>query len=105
MVKIVCGWCGKPTGSETTSLETPVSCESCGHANPAQPWEQRGERPPMATAASESGGRPRLDPSQVRERLRIAMKELGPSATNAQLAEHLDIGETTLRSWRKVAGL
>lgn len=58
----------------------------------------------MAAESHRAGGRPKLDASQIRQRLRIAIKEL-PEATNAQLAEHLDIGETTLRNWRKVAGL
>ncbi len=92
---IVCGWCGNAT--------EPGRCSSCGR-NAALPYEQRGQNPPTASQ-SHAAGRPRLDASQIRQTLRIALKELGANATNAQLAEHLDIGDTTLRNWRKVAGL
>ncbi len=64
---------------------------------------QRAEMPPEATEPR--AGRPALDASQIKQRIRLALKELGADATNAQLAEHLDIGDTTLRKWRKVAGL
>lgn len=61
-------------------------------------------KPPKATANHE-GGRPRLDPGQIKHKVRLAFKELGEGATNAQLAEHLEVAESTVRNWRKVSGL
>lgn len=90
---IVCGWCSSATA--------PGLCSTCGR-DPALPWLQRGSEPP--DVKEQPAGRPRLDPAQIKHRLRLALKEL-PEATNAELAEHLGIGETTVRNWRKVAGL
>lgn len=91
---IVCGWCSWATDPDER-------CGHCNHESPEKPWEQRGETPPLAKDEREVG-RPKLDASQIRERVRIARKEL-PDATNAQLAEHLDVSESTVRRWRKVA--
>lgn len=108
MSLIVCGWCGQPTDSEayweTTAFAPAGECRACGHEDPAKPWVQRAKQPPLARAEHEAGGRPALDASQVRQRLRIARKELGQDATNAQLAAHLQISERTLGRWQKLAG-
>lgn len=58
--------------------------------------------PPEASEAAE--GRPALDASQIRQKLRIAHKELGDGVTKAALAAHLDITPRTLRRWEKVSG-
>lgn len=92
---IVCGWCNTATA--------PDLCSYCGR-DPALPWTQRGTEPPEATEGHESGGRPALDASQVRQRIRIARKELPDDATQAQLAEALGISERTLARWQKLAG-
>jgi hypothetical protein len=103
-VVIVCGWCGQATAGEweTTALMPTgeTRCQSCGHEDPARPWVQRGDTPPSPQPRPE--GRPPLDASQIRQRLRIARKE-HPDATNAELAEALDISERTLGRWLKVA--
>lgn len=90
---IECGWCGAATVSRRR-------CSAC-HRDPALPWVQRRHRPPKVT--EHEAGRPPLDPGQIRQRLRIARKELGPDPTNAALAEHLGISERTLGRWLKVA--
>lgn len=92
---IVCGWCNSAT--------EPGLCSSCGR-NPALPWTQRGDLPPGAKTGHRPG-RPALDDRQVKQRIRIAIKDLGGSPTMAQLAEKLDVSETTARKWRKTAGL
>ena len=91
---IECGWCGATTA--------PGRCGHCGR-DPALPWIQRAQEPPTARADQETGGRPTLDASQIRQRLRIARKELDPDVTNAALAEHLGISERTLGRWQKKA--
>ena len=105
---IICGWCGQATQSdaywETTAMMPVGECRSCGHEDPARPWVQRNQKPPEATEGNSQGGRPTLDASQIGQRLRIARKELGPDATNAQLAEHLGISDRTLSRWQKLAG-
>jgi hypothetical protein len=102
---IVCGWCGKPTEAkdwETTALTPDAGeCRACGHEDPAKPWLQRGQQPPVANQGRGAGGRPSLDISQIRERVRIARKELGADVTNAALAAHLGIDERTLGRWQK----
>lgn len=91
---IVCGWCASAT--------EPGFCSQCGR-DPASPWVQRNTEPPQAEG--HDAGRPKLDRSQVTQKLRIALKELGPDATNEQLAEHLERDESTVRRWRKLAGI
>jgi len=91
---IVCGWCASTT--------EPGQCSQCGR-DPALPWIQRAQEPPRATETGHSG-RPSLNAGQIKQRLRIALKELGNDATNAELAEHLDISERTLNRWQKVSG-
>lgn len=56
------------------------------------------------TVESQDAGRPTLDPSEVRRRLADARGALGPNATLAAVAEHLEVSEATVRRWRKVAG-
>ena len=90
--QIVCGWCRNGTA--------PGQCSHCGR-DPAVPWLQRDVEPPLAEASE--GGRPRLSPGQIRHRLRLARKELGEGATNAQLAEKLEISERTLARWLRLA--
>lgn len=68
------------------------------------PWIQRAETPPAAETGHRPG-RPALDLHQIKQRVRIAIKDLGGSPTNAQLAEHLDVSDSTLRKWRKEAGI
>ena len=92
---IVCGWCAAAT--------EPGRCAHCGR-DPALPWIQRAQEPPAARADQETGGRPTLDASQIRQRLRIARKELGPDVTNAALADHLGIHPRTLGRWQKLVG-
>lgn len=89
---IECGWCGHPT--------QPGPCSYCGR--PAQlPWWQRGQEPPTVESST---GRPTLEVTEVRRRLADARQALGQHATNAAIAEHLGIAESTVRRWRKVAG-
>jgi transcriptional regulator GlxA family with amidase domain len=66
------------------------------------PWTQRGSEPPLAHPERDTG-RPSLDPSQIKQKLRIAKKELG-DVTSAALAEHLGVSERTLNRWQKLAG-
>lgn len=87
---IVCGWCNAAT--------EPGHCSDCGR-DPALPWVQRATVPPVATADDREGGRPKLDPGQARQKARLARKDLGSGATNAQVAEHLGISERTLQRW------
>jgi hypothetical protein len=109
---IVCGWCGRPTeakGWETTALTPDAGeCRACGHADPAKPWLQRGRQPPAANEGRAAAGRPSLDISEIRQRLRIAgrdlQKELGRSPTQAELSERLEVDVRTIRSWQKVSG-
>lgn len=89
---IVCGWCGQST--------LPESCSSCGR-DPALPWHQRAQEPPQAE--HREAGRPPLDPGQIKQKLRIARKELGADATDADLAELLGVSPRTLDRWQKVA--
>jgi hypothetical protein len=91
---IVCGWCDNST--------EPGRCSYCGR-DPALPWLQRGLEVPGGTEGREAG-RPRIDAGRVRHRLRLARKELGEHATNAQLAEHLQISERTLHRWQNLSG-
>ena len=91
---IVCGWCEGAT--------EPDRCSHCGR-DPALPWFQRAAEHPRASE-DHASGRPKLDPSQIRQKLRIAIKELGSDATKAQLAEHLGIDMRTLGRWQKVSG-
>lgn len=99
---IECGWCG-----QSTNLADPQPlCGHCGR-NPVQPWEQRGMEPPPAMPdmpSAAAGGRPHLEPGEIKQRLRIARKELGTGATNAALAEKLGISERQLGRWHKTAG-
>jgi hypothetical protein len=88
---IECGWCGAAT--------KPGACSTCGR-DPALPWQQRAQDPPGFTARD--AGRPNLDASQVRQRIRIARKE-HPDATNAELAEYLGISARTLGRWQMLA--
>lgn len=92
---IVCGWCERPTAN-------PDRCTSCGHPDPGRPWEQRAL--PVPVVRTDAVGRPALDPLAVRRRLQDARHALGPDATHAQIAEHLDVSEKTVRRWLKVAG-
>lgn len=87
---IECGWCG---------FATEAPCSHCGR-DPELPWIQRGLEAPKV---KEETGRPTLDPSQIRQKLRIARKELN-DPTNAELAEHLGISERTLGRWQLLAG-
>jgi hypothetical protein len=93
VVVIRCGWCGNPTAN-------PERCTSCGHEDPPRPWVQRGEEPP--TVRTDATGRPVLEAKAIRRRLAEARAVL-PNATQAQLAEHLDISVRTLGRWQKVA--
>lgn len=95
---IVCGWCGQPTDPSADQ------CGVCGHVDPAKPWLQRDQQPPVATEERAAGGRPQIDASQARERIRIATKELGGNPTKAELAEYLRIDVRTLGRWQKLAG-
>lgn len=49
-------------------------------------------------------GRPRLNPGEIKHKLRLARKELGEGATNADLAECLEISERQLSRWRELVG-
>lgn len=89
---IQCGWCGHTTSAER--------CSYCGR-NPTVPWEHRDLQPP--TVEEPAAGRPTLEAEEVRGRLAEARQALGPHATNAALAEHLGVAESTVRRWRKVA--
>ena len=93
----ICGWCEQSTTDE-------LICSQCGHEDPARPWLQRGKTIPLSEEREHLGGRPRLEPGQIRQRLRIAQKELGDNATNAQVAERLEISERTLARWQKLVG-
>ena len=92
-MKIICGWCESAT--------EPDRCSHCGR-DPALPWFQRAQEPPKASEPR--SGRPTLDASQIRQRLRIALKELGEGVTKAALAEHLGIDTRTLGRWQKLVG-
>ena len=81
---IVCGWCGQP------ATDTCV----CGR-DPRVPWVQRGLTPKVIEAKP---GRPEIDANDIHHRLAQARAAL-PGATNAQLAEHLDISIRTLGRW------
>lgn len=91
---IRCGWCGHSTPSDR--------CTYCGR-NPTIPWEHRDLTPPVVDAP-DAPGRPTLEAEEVRHKLADARRALGQRATNAALAEHLGIAESTVRRWRKVAG-
>lgn len=67
------------------------------------PWTQRAQEPPTANEGHEAG-RPRLNPAQIRHKLRLARKELGEDATNADVAELLGISERQLGRWMRAAG-
>lgn len=67
------------------------------------PWTQRAQEPPTANESHEAG-RPRLNPTQIRHKLRLARKELGEDATNADVAELLGISERQLGRWMRAAG-
>jgi hypothetical protein len=88
---IECGWCGAATAA--------AHCTACGR-NRTLPWTQRAQEPPKVKERGE--GRPTLDPGQVRQRLRLAYKELGADVTNAALAEYLQISPSTLSRWQKM---
>lgn len=90
---IVCGWCGSQTRMDP--------CGHCGHADPARPWIHRAQEPPIIR--TDAVGRPVADAKTVRKRLAEARAALGPSATAAQLAEHLDVSVRTLGRWQKLA--
>lgn len=93
---IVCGWCGKPTANADR-------CSTCGHADPARPWVQRGQDAPVV--ANHDPGRPTLDAHDVARRLAAARASLeGRPATVDALAEALDVSPRTVRRWQKVAG-
>lgn len=93
---IECGWCG----NDTANLDR---CTSCGHADPARPWVQRGEDAPVT--GNHEPGRPELDPGEIRRRLAKARAVLGDRpATVEALAEVLDVSERTVRRWQKVSG-
>lgn len=95
---ILCGWCGKPTAPD-------VRCPWCRHREPALPWVQRGEDPPVVTA---EGGRPATDPASVGRRLLEASARIradGMTPTAEALAEALDVSPRTVRRWQQVAGM
>lgn len=48
-------------------------------------------------------GRPVLDAKAIQRRLREAREALGPDATKAQIAEHLDVSVRTVGRWQKVS--
>lgn len=98
---IVCGWCGKPTEMwETTALRPVGECRACGHEDPGLPWRQRGRDVPEV---SQKPGRPTISPREVSRRLAEARSALGPGATAAELAEHLEVSVRTLGRWRKMS--
>lgn len=88
---IVCGWCGQPATE---------ACPNC-RRDPRVPWVQRGEEPPVIPIYA---GRPTLDAAEIRIRLQQARANLGPGASAADVAEHLDISVRTLGRWQKVSG-
>ena len=90
---VLCGWCGSPTRSDP--------CGHCGHADPGRPWIHRGQDAP--TVRTDAVGRPVLDAAAIRKRLAEARQSLGPNATAAELAEHLDISVRTFGRWQKLA--
>lgn len=93
---IVCGWCGKSTVNSDR-------CTTCGHLDPARPWEQRGEAAPVIS--QHVPGRPALDPADIRHRLATARASLGSRpATVEAMAEALEVDARTVRRWQKVAG-
>lgn len=88
---IRCGWCGKDTANRDR-------CTSCGHEDPARPWVQRGQEPPVV--AEREAGRPALTDTEIRARLAAV-----PGATDEALAVHWDVDPRTIRRWRaKVSG-
>ncbi len=100
---IECGWCG----AATAALEDePASCRKCGR-DPVTPWVQRATVPPAVKGEPDyhaPAGRPKPEPGEIRARIRIARKELGPGATKAALAEKLGISERQLGRWLKTSG-
>lgn len=88
-----CGWCGHPTRTDP--------CGACGHEDPDRPWRQRGQEPPVVR--TDATGRPGLDARAIRKRLSDARTAIGPDATAAEIAEHLDVSVRTLGRWQKVA--
>lgn len=88
---IVCGWCHSTT--------EPDRCSHCGR-DPALPWTQRDELPPVVLTRV---GRPALDAQAIRVRLEQARDSLGADATDAELAEWLAVDERTVQRWRAVA--
>lgn len=91
---IRCGWCGAVT-------KPAEPCHACGHGEPEKPWVQRDQAVP--SVRTDAVGRPVLEPAAIRRLLREARSALGPSATQAQLAEHLQVSTRTLGRWQKVA--
>ncbi|HEY6014711.1 MAG TPA: helix-turn-helix transcriptional regulator, partial [Candidatus Limnocylindrales bacterium] len=91
---IRCGWCGAVT-------KPAEPCHACGHVEPEKPWVQRDQEVPEIR--TDAAGRPALDARDVRKRLREARASLGPSATKAQIAEHLDVSVRTLGRWEQLA--
>lgn len=85
---ILCGWCGKQTVNRDR-------CTSCGHEDPARPWAQRGQ--PVPVVGPREAGRPVLTSDEMRRRL----GSMGPDATDAQIADHFDVDERTVRRWRQ----
>ena len=81
-----CGWCGQPA--------MPGRCGNC-HRDPALPWFQRGQAPPVLDLR---------DP--IRRRLAAAGSEIegqGQRVTAERLAEILDVSPRTVRRWQQMA--
>lgn len=80
---IRCGWCGGDTA--------PDRCSLCGR-DPALPYVQRGQEPPVVDAAELA--RRKLDEAAK------AIEASGRKVTAAAVAEHHDVDERTVRRWR-----
>lgn len=101
---IECGWCGAAT--VVAASDVPNACRRCGR-DPVVPWTQRAMKAPVVPGPAEDhepAGRPKLEPGEIRQRIRIARKELGVGATKAALAEKLGISERQLGRWLKTSG-
>lgn len=79
---IACGWCGKGTVN-------PDRCTSCGHSDPALPWEQRGQAVPTIHPHAEALAKAERD-----------IRDSGRTPTIDRLAEALDVSTTTVKRWR-----
>lgn len=95
---VLCGWCHQPTDPAT-------KCGACAHKDPALPWLQRGEEPPVVRSEP---GRPSLDEHDIRRRYAEAKADLEGAhrdPTIEAIAERLDRSPRTVREWRKRYGL